>query len=101
MSLLECDTHNENDVQLQLVKTIRSIFKGIFRSQMLSLAAPLRAEQTRMNDALLVVSLGDLLGYPFQSTYYSRLLLVHVLGNISSWRMRLLREKDILDKISD
>lgn len=86
---------------MRIIKVIKETLAGIWKAQKASLALPLKKAKTHYNYALMFVALGDLLGYPFQSTYYSRLLLVYWLQEIPLWRNRLLKEHDVLDKMSE
>lgn len=86
---------------MQLFKAIKNALVGIWQAQKASLAEPLKIKQAHHDYALMLVALGDLLGYPFQSTLYSRTLLAYWIHHIKPWRERLLKERDILDKISE
>lgn len=86
--------------ELRVFGAIIDFFRGIWDAQKASLAEPLKKMETQQETALMLVALGELLGYPFQSTYYSRLLLVHWLPQVPQWRRQLLTEHDTLAKLS-
>ncbi|MFW9985070.1 MAG: hypothetical protein ACFFDJ_00720 [Candidatus Odinarchaeota archaeon] len=84
-----------------MFKAIRAALEGIWQAQKVSLAEPLRKLKTNYDHALMFIALGDLLGFPFQATFYSRFLFVHWIFHIDSWKRRILKEQDVLNKISD
>lgn len=45
----------------------------------------------------LLVTLGDILGFPILSPYYSLQVLPHVLPKLEQWKRFVFREKDITD----
>ena len=50
-----------------------------------------------MEHLFLLITLGDLVGVPILPPYYSLRLLPYVVPEISAWKRRLLRERDITD----
>jgi hypothetical protein len=50
-----------------------------------------------MEHLFLLITLGDLVGVPILPPYYSLRLLPYVVPQISTWKRRLLREKDVSD----
>jgi hypothetical protein len=79
---------------------IKDFFAGIWNAQKASLVEPLKKLRAHQETALMLVVLGELLGYPFLTTYYSRLLLAYWFRQIPPWRRRLLTEHDTLAKMS-
>jgi hypothetical protein len=53
-----------------------------------------------MEHLFMLMTLGDMLGFPILPPYYSLRLLPYMVPNIKSWKMRMLRERDITDLIS-
>jgi len=51
-------------------------------------------EKAALQQALLLVLFGDMLGIPMPSSYYSLRLLPHVIPLITPWKRGLLRQKD-------
>jgi uncharacterized membrane protein YhhN len=47
---------------------------------------------------LMLAVLGDMLGYPF-SNYYSLRLLPYWIPRLKEWKIFLLREKDVTEKL--
>ena len=60
-----------------------------------------QAMRTRasMEHLFILVTMGDLLGVPILPPYYSLRLLPYVTPQISTWKRRMLREKDLTDAI--
>jgi hypothetical protein len=81
---------------LQVIRAIRDFLEGVWQSQKASLADPLIKAKVHIDDATMLVIFGELLGYPFQSTFYSRLLFVHLLEQMTPWKRRLLKEQDVI-----
>lgn len=65
-------------------------------------------EQTRfalktrgsMEHLFILITMGDLLGVPILPPYYSLRLLPYVVPQISTWKRRMLREKDLTDALA-
>jgi len=86
---------------LRIFKTIKDFLEGVWESQKASLAGPLIRAKVHNDDAMMFIIFGDFLGYPFQSTFYSRLLFVYGLERMIPWQKRILKEQDLLDKMYD
>jgi hypothetical protein len=52
-----------------------------------------------MEHLFILVTMGDLLGVPILPPYYSLRLLPYVVPPISTWKRRMLREKDVTDSM--
>jgi hypothetical protein len=50
-----------------------------------------------MEHLFILVTMGDLVGVPILPPYYSLRLLPYVVPQISTWKRRMLREKDLTD----
>ncbi len=50
-----------------------------------------------MEHLFILITMGDMLGIPILPPYYSLRLLPYVVPQISTWKRRLLREKDVSD----
>jgi hypothetical protein len=77
---------------------IMSVFKDIVYG-MSSHEMARHAVRTRasMEHLFILITMGDLLGVPILPPYYSLRLLPYVIPQISSWKRRMLRERDITD----
>ena len=50
-----------------------------------------------MEHLFILITMGDMIGIPILPPYYSLRLLPYVVPQISTWKRRLLREKDVSD----
>jgi len=58
-----------------------------------------RRARAQMEHLLILVTMGDLLGVPIVSPYYSLRLLPYVMPQIPGWKHRMLREKDLTETL--
>ncbi|MFH1906461.1 MAG: hypothetical protein ABIL11_03615 [Chloroflexota bacterium] len=50
-----------------------------------------------MEQLFILITMGDLLGIPILPPYYSLRLVPYVVPQISTWKRRMLRERDLAD----
>jgi len=48
----------------------------------------------------MLMTVGDMLGIPLVPPYYTLRLLPYMVPNIKSWKLRMLRERDVTDIIT-
>jgi hypothetical protein len=53
-----------------------------------------------MEHLFILITMGDLLGVPILPPYYSLQLLPYVVPQISTWKRRMLRERDLTDALA-
>ncbi len=53
-----------------------------------------------MEHLFILITMGDLLGVPILPPYYSLRRLPYVVPQISTWKRRMLREKDLTDALA-
>ena len=53
-----------------------------------------------MEHLFMLMTLGDMLGFPIIPPYYSLRLLPYAVPNIKSWKSRLFRERDFTDLLT-
>ncbi len=53
-----------------------------------------------MEHLFMLMTLGDMLGFPIIPPYYSLRLLPYAVPNIKSWKTRLFRERDFTDLLT-
>jgi len=53
-----------------------------------------------MEHLFILITMGDMLGVPILPPYYSLRLLPYVVPQISTWKRRMLREKDFTDGLA-
>jgi hypothetical protein len=75
---------------------VRQVTYGMASHDMTRQAMRTRAS---MEHLFILVTMGDLLGVPILPPYYSLRLLPYVTPQISTWKRRMLREKDLTDAI--
>lgn len=83
----------------QLRKRLRALdrwLRGfIYGMTYFEMEKELRKQRADLEHLFLLISFGDLLGLPILPPYYSLRLLPFIVPMISSWRQRMLREKDL------
>ena len=80
----------------RLFKTARDVMYGMASHDMSRYALRTRAS---MEHLFILITMGDLLGVPILPPYYSLRLLPYVVPQISTWKRRMLRERDITDAL--
>lgn len=55
--------------------------------------------RSSMEHLFILITMGDMLGVPILPPYYSLRLLPHVVPQITTWKRRMLREKDFVDSL--
>ncbi len=76
------------------MRVFRDIVYGMSSHEMTRHAVRTRAS---MEHLFILITMGDLLGIPILPPYYALRLLPYVTPQISSWKRRMLRERDITD----
>ena len=77
-----------------IIQVLKDIVYGMSSHEMTRHAVRTRAS---MEHLFILITMGDLLGIPILPPYYSLRLLPYVTPQISSWKRRMLRERDITD----
>lgn len=75
-------------------RDMRQVVYGMAAHDMSRAALRTRAS---MEHLFILITMGDLLGVPILPPYYSLRLLPYVVPQISTWKRRMLREKDVSD----
>ena len=75
-------------------RDLRQVVYGMAAHDMSRAALRTRAS---MEHLFILITMGDLIGVPILPPYYSLRLLPYVVPNISTWKRRMLREKDVSD----
>ena len=75
---------------------LKEIIYGMGAHDMSRYALRTRAS---MEHLFILITMGDLLGVPILPPYYSLRLLPYVVPQISTWKRRMLRERDITDAL--
>jgi len=80
----------------RLFGVARDVMYGMASHDMSRYALRTRAS---MEHLFILITMGDLLGVPILPPYYSLRLLPYVVPQISTWKRRMLRERDITDAL--
>jgi hypothetical protein len=80
-----------------LWETAKSILYGMAGHDMARFALKTRGS---MEHLFILITMGDLLGVPILPPYYSLRLLPYVVPQISTWKRRMLRERDLTDALA-
>ena len=80
----------------RLFSTAKEVMYGMASHDMSRHALRTRAS---MEHLFILITMGDLLGVPILPPYYSLRLLPYVVPQISTWKRRMLRERDITDAL--
>ncbi len=75
---------------------MRQVTYGMASHDMTRYALRTRAS---MEHLFILVTMGDMLGVPILPPYYSMRLLPYVVPQVSTWKRRMLREKDVTDAL--
>ncbi len=81
---------------LGLFGTAKEVMYGMASHDMSRYAIRTRAS---MEHLFILITMGDLLGVPILPPYYSLRLMPYVVPQISTWKRRMLRERDITDAL--
>ena len=85
---------DEPQARKSLFQNLKEIIYGMATHDMSRYAIRTRAS---MEHLFILITMGDLLGVPILPPYYSLRLLPYVVPQISTWKRRMLREKDVSD----
>ena len=77
-----------------LFSKVRDVTYGMATHDMSRHAMRTRAS---MEHLFILITMGDMLGVPILPPYYSMRLLPYVVPQVSTWKRRMLREKDVTD----
>ena len=80
--------------KLGLLNGIKSFLYGIAGHDIACFALKTRGS---MEQLFILITMGDLLGIPILPPYYSLRLVPYVVPQISTWKRRMLRERDLAD----
>ena len=81
----------------QAIQAIKEFIYGVVAHDSARFALKTRAS---MEHLFILITMGDMLGVPILPPYYSLRLLPYVVPQISTWKRRMLREKDLTDALA-
>lgn len=83
---------------LGITQWVQGFIFGMTYYEMLRTLHKERAEREHL---FVLISFGDLIGVPILPPYYSLRLLPFIVPQITMWKHRLLREKDLTDLVAE
>jgi hypothetical protein len=90
-------TEEEREKKAGWFNNFKSVMYGMAGHDMARYALKTRGS---MEHLFILITMGDLLGVPILPPYYSLRLLPYVVPQISTWKRRMLREKDLTDALA-
>jgi hypothetical protein len=78
-------------------ETLRGIFYGMTVHE---IDLELKSRKSEVDNLFMLIVFGDLVGLPMLPPYYSVRLLPYIIPNLETWRRRVLRERDLTDRVS-
>ncbi len=78
-------------------QNLKEIIYGMASHDMSRYALRTRAS---MEHLFILITMGDMIGVPILPPYYSLRLLPYVVPQISTWKRRMLRERDLTDALA-
>jgi hypothetical protein len=81
----------------RLAQSMKEFLYGMAGHDMTRFALKTRGS---MEHLFILITMGDLLGIPILPPYYSLRLLPYVVPQISTWKRRMLRERDLTDALA-
>ncbi len=76
-------------------KAVREFLYGMFGMEIAEHALEMRAS---VESLFMLATVGDMIGVPIIPPYYSLRLLPYVVPQISTWKRRVLREREFSDE---
>jgi hypothetical protein len=79
----------------QFARAVREFMYGMVGLEMASHAMEMRSS---LESLFMLATVGDMLGVPVIPPYYSLRLLPYVVPNISTWKRRVMRQREFTDE---
>ncbi|MDH5186590.1 MAG: hypothetical protein OEZ20_08540 [candidate division WOR-3 bacterium] len=86
-----------NEKKRGFFKTIKEFVYGMAAHDTARFALKTRGS---MEHLFILITMGDMLGIPILPPYYSLRILPYCVPQISTWKRRMLREKDFTDTLA-
>jgi hypothetical protein len=93
----EKEMPEEKTSKPSFLDTAKSILYGMAGHDMTRYALKTRGS---MEHLFILITMGDLLGIPILPPYYSLRILPYVVPQVSTWKRRMLRERDLTDALA-
>ena len=83
-----------------LKQALRSFGDMVYGATIYEMVRDLHKERSHLEHMFILIVFGDILGIPILPPYYSLRLLPYVVPQISTWKRRMLRERDLTDALA-
>jgi hypothetical protein len=83
-----------------LGKTRKTLNEVLYGMTAYELQLEMKKEKGNLNNLLMLMVFGDIIGVPLFPPYYSMRLLPFVIPHITTWKRNIHREKDLTNIIS-
>jgi hypothetical protein len=93
----EIEMSEEETKKAGVLEMAKSILYGMAGHDMSRYALKTRGS---MEHLFILITMGDLLGIPILPPYYSLRILPYVVPQITTWKRRMLRERDLTDALA-
>ncbi len=77
------------------LQTIREFLFGMFGMEFAAHAMEMRSS---LESLFMLATVGDMIGVPVLPPYYSLRLLPYIVPNITTWKRRVLRQREFSDE---
>lgn len=88
-------SHSQPEKKKDRWKAVREFLYGMFGMEIAGHALEMRAS---LESLFMLGIVGDMIGVPVLPPYYSLRLLPYIVPNISTWKRRVLREREFSDE---
>lgn len=85
----------QTDKHMSFLQTIRDFLYGMFGMEFAEHAMGMRAS---VESLFMLATVGDMIGVPVLPPYYSLRLLPYLVPHISTWKRRVLRQREFSDE---
>lgn len=79
----------------------RALREFLFGATTFELYRELKVMSRRYSDAIYLVMLGEILGVPFLSNYYSLRLLPYILTDLDRFKKNAMKERELLEELGE
>jgi hypothetical protein len=84
-----------------LAEARRALREFLFGATTFEFYRELKLMSRRYNDAIYLIMLGEMLGIPFLSNYYSLRLLPYILVDLNRFKREAMRERELLEELGE
>jgi len=89
------------DIKSKLREAKKAVIEFLFGATTFEFYRELKVMSRRYNQAIYLIIIGEILGIPFLSNYYSLRLLPYMISDIKWFKRESMREKELLEEIGE